>query len=149
MKSKIILITLAAVALLYSCNTPEKPTPSEQPTKAWTPAMDEPSELALIMRAIHDEARERKGHLEAGELDHHKTDTLFNMVTATPTKEHMKGAGFEGFANAFIQNYAPIDAATTVEAQIEAHNNLITSCIACHHQFCDGPISRIEKLYIN
>ena len=32
---------------------------------------------------------------------------------------------------------------------VDAHNNLVKSCVACHTNFCQGPISRIELLYIN
>jgi cytochrome c553 len=110
--------------------------------------MDQPSELAQIMRTIYEEGTQRKSMLLEGKLDPAVTESLFKMITATPTKPHMKGEGFEPYAQSFIRIYDDIHQASTVEEQIEAHNNMVTTCIACHKQFCDGPISKIESLYI-
>ena len=71
------------------------------------------------------------------------------MITAQPTEPHMVGPAFEPHAQGFIYSYSEIASATSVPAQIEAHNNLVKSCVACHMNFCQGPISRIEKLYIH
>ncbi|MEY2962980.1 MAG: hypothetical protein RL754_241 [Bacteroidota bacterium] len=150
MQNRTIYGVLAILAIsigIVACNT-VKEEPNQPKKKAWTPEIDQPSELAQIMRSIHDEAKLRKSVLEQGQLDTNITDNLFRMITAKPTKPHMKGEGFEPYAKAFIGSYNTIASATEVGVQIEAHNNMVTSCIACHKQFCDGPISRIEKLYI-
>ena len=137
-------IILGLIALA-SCSGPEK---ESTPKQNWTPELDQPSELAQIMRDMHEEAKNRKISLEQGQLDPTLSETLFDMITAHPTKPHMKGEGYEPYAKSFIGTYNQIHTAKEVSVQIEAHNNMVDACIACHSQFCDGPISRIEKLYV-
>ena len=131
--------------LIFSCQQ-EPIAPKKK--QGWKPELDQPSELALIMRDMNTEALKRKAKLEHGELDPTLSETLFDMLTSHPTKPHMKGEGFEPYAKSFIGIYNQIQSAEDVSTQIKAHNNMVNACIACHTQFCDGPISRIEKLYI-
>ena len=111
--------------------------------------MDEPSELAQIMRDLHEEGLQRKASLEKGELFSGSIENLLKMVAATPTEPHMKEPAFVPHAMAFNASYGAVQSASTVAEQIEAHNNLVKSCVACHNNFCQGPISRIELLQIN
>lgn len=131
--------------LIFSCQQ-EPAAPKKK--QGWKPELDQPSELALIMRDMNTEALNRKAKLEKGELDPTLSETLFDMLTAHPTKPHMKGEGFEPYAKSFIGIYNQIQSAEDVSTQIKAHNNMVDACVACHTQFCDGPISRIEKLYV-
>lgn len=143
---KILTISfILGLITLVSCGGPEQ---EPAPKKTWTPELDQPSELAQIMRDMHEEATNRKNSLEKGQLDPTISETLFSMITAQPTKPHMKGEGFEPYAKSFIGIYINIHGAEEVGVQIQAHNNMVDACIACHTQFCDGPISRIEKLYV-
>ena len=143
---KILTISfILGLITLVSCGGPEQET---APKQTWTPELDQPSELAQIMRDMHEEATNRKNSLEQGQLDPTLSETLFSMITAHPTKPHMKGEGFEPYAKSFIGIYNQIHSAEEINVQIQAHNNMVDACIACHTQFCDGPISRIEKLYV-
>ena len=143
---KILTISfILGLITLVSCGGPEQET---APKQTWTPELDQPSELAQIMRDMHAEATNRKHSLAQGQLDPTLSETLFSMITAHPTKPHMKGEGFEPYAKSFIGIYNQIHGAEEIGVQIQAHNNMVDACIACHTQFCDGPISRIEKLYV-
>ncbi|MGB0508804.1 MAG: hypothetical protein ACPG3S_04565 [Schleiferiaceae bacterium] len=144
MKSKIFV--LLGIGLFVACSTPEKQGNTK--SKGWQPEMDQPSELASIMRVLHDEATERKGILEKGEMAVANSQLIFKMITAKPTEPHMVGPAFEPHAQAFIASYGQLNTAENVQGQIEAHNNLVKSCVACHMNFCQGPIPRIEKLYV-
>ena len=148
MLNKIFFLAVAVSVSLYSCDTTEQPS-STGKESTWSPKMDEPSELAQIMRDLHEEGLQRKASLEKGELFSGSVDNLLKMIAATPTEPHMKGPAFEPHALAFNASYAAIQSASTVNQQIDAHNNLVKSCVACHTNFCQGPISRIELLYIN
>ena len=145
MRKILTLAFILGLVSLVSCGGPEQ---EPAPKKTWTPELDQPSELAQIMRDMHEEATNRKNSLEKGQLDPTISETLFSMITAQPTKPHMKGEGFEPYAKSFIGIYNQIHGAEEVGVQIQAHNNMVDACIACHTQFCDGPISRIEKLYV-
>lgn len=144
MKNRIVAL-LATGLLIIACSSP-----AEEPKKnsAWKPKMDQPSELASIMRELHDEAKQRKSTLEKGELAEANSQLIFKMITAEPTEPHMVGPAFEPHAQAFIASYGQLNTATNIASQIDAHNNLVKSCVACHMNFCQGPIPRIEKLYI-
>ena len=146
MKSKLIILSLL-LSMIYAC-TPTQDSP-DVVAPVWSPKVDQPSELAVIMRAIHQEGIERKASLEKGMLSTANSSLIFNMITAQPTEPHMVGPAFEPHAQGFIHSYSEIASANSVPAQIEAHNNLVKSCVACHMNFCQGPISRIEKLYIH
>jgi hypothetical protein len=143
-KSKILV--LLGIGLFVACSTPENQGATK--SKGWQPEMDQPSELASIMRVLHDEATERKGILETGEMAVANSQLIFKMITAKPTEPHMVGPAFEPHAQAFIASYGQLNTAEDVQVQIEAHNNLVKSCVACHMNFCQGPIPRIEKLYV-
>ena len=146
MKSKLVILSLL-LSMMYAC-TPTQDSP-DVVAPVWSPEVDQPSELAVIMRAIHQEGIERKASLEKGMLSTANSSLIFDMITAQPTEPHMVGPAFEPHAQGFIYSYSEIASATSVPAQIEAHNNLVKSCVACHMNFCQGPISRIEKLYIH
>jgi len=145
MRKTLTLFFILGLITLVSCGGPEQ---ESAPKQTWTPELDQPSELAQIMRDMHEEATNRKNSLEQGQLDPTLSETLFSMITAHPTKPHMKGEGFEPYAKSFIGIYNQIHSAEEIDVQIQAHNNMVDACIACHTQFCDGPISRIEKLYV-
>lgn len=147
MKNKALLI-LGVILLVASCSSEAEDNGVMKKKSSWKPEMDQPSELASIMRAMNTEALERKASLEAGELGEASSDLIFNLITAIPTEPHMKGPAFEPHAKSFIKSYEVIGAAKNVADQIDAHNNLVKSCVACHMNFCQGPIPRIEKLYI-
>ena len=145
MRKILTLLFILGLVILASCGESEQ---EMTPKQNWTPKLDQPSELAQIMRDIQEEATNRKNSLEQGQLDPTLSETLFSMITAQPTKPHMKGEGFEPYAKSFIGIYNQIHGAEEVGVQIQAHNNMVDACIACHTQFCEGPISRIEKLYV-
>ena len=145
MRKILTLSFILGLITIVSCGGPEQ---ESAPKQTWTPELDQPSELAQIMRDMHEEATNRKNSLEQGQLDPTLSETLFSMITAHPTKPHMKGEGFEPYAKSFIGIYNQIHSAEEIDVQIQAHNNMVDACIACHTQFCDGPISRIEKLYV-
>lgn len=149
MKSKTFLLLIAFALVLHACGGAEEQAEETQTQEVWQPEMDQPSELAQIMRDIHDEAKTRKAALAAGEMDATEATNILRMLSATPTEPHMVGAGFQPNAEVFIRNYEALHATTSsVADRIKAHNNLVDACIACHNQFCSGPIPRITKLYI-
>lgn len=147
MKSK-LLVALSLSLFVIACSSPKEQEKSSQ-KNAWKPEMDQPSELATIMRTLHDEAKNRKRVLEQNEMaTSFENELIFDLITASPTEPHMVGPAFEPHAQAFIASYGQLNTATSAAEQIEAHNNLVKSCVACHMSFCQGPIPRIEKLYV-
>ena len=99
MRKILTLSFILGLVILASCGEPEQ---EMTPKQNWTPKLDQPSELAQIMRDMQEEATNRKNSLEQGQLDPTLSETLFSMITAQPTKPHMKGEGFEPYAKSFI-----------------------------------------------
>jgi len=82
MRKILTLSFILGLITLVSCGGPKQ---ESAPKKTWTPELDQPSELAQIMRDMHDEATNRKHSLEQGQLDPTLSETLFSMITAHPT----------------------------------------------------------------
>ena len=142
--NKLLAITLAI--FVGACSSVES---GKKTNSTWEPIIDQPSELASIMRSLNQEAKLRKQNLEKGELSEVNSKLIFKMITAKPTEPHMVGAAFAPNTEAFIASYRQLSNAKDIDAQIDAHNNLVKSCITCHMNFCQGPIPLIEKLYVN
>ena len=79
MLNKIFFLTVAVSLSLYSCDTTEE-TSSTAKKSTWSPKMDEPSELAQIMRDLHEEGLQRKASLEKGELFSGSVDNLLLLL---------------------------------------------------------------------
>lgn len=111
--------------------------------------MAEFSELALLMKEIHEDAKKWKTELEAGQRPTDSLKIYEEMVTSTPTKAEVKGPVFEGFAYMYQARLDSLFHAGELDMAKDAYNNLISSCVDCHGEYCPGPIPTIEKLYIS
>ena len=141
-----LLVFILVALFAWACSSVES---KKETNSTWEPIMDQPSELASIMRSLDQEAMLRKQKLENGELSEANSKLIFKMIIAKPTEPHMVGPAFAPHTEAFIASYHQLSNAKDIDTQIDAHNNLVKSCIACHMNFCQGPIPRIEKLYVN
>ena len=141
-----LLVFILEALFAWACSSVES---KKETNSTWEPIMDQPSELASIMRSLDQEAMLRKQKLENGELSEANSKLIFKMIIAEPTEPHMVGPAFAPHTEAFIASYRQLSNAKDIDTQIDAHNNLVKSCIACHMNFCQGPIPRIEKLYVN
>tara|TARA_B100000900_G_scaffold407379_1_gene419988 strand:+ start:57 stop:497 length:441 start_codon:yes stop_codon:yes gene_type:complete len=141
-----IFVLLGLGLFVAACSDSNKGDSTK--SQGWQPQINQPSELASIMRVLHNEATERKATLEDGYMAVVNSKLIFKMINAKPTEPHMIGQAFEPSAQAFMASYGQLSATDDVQGQIKAHNNLVKSCVACHMNFCQGPIPRIEKLYV-
>ena len=102
------------------------------------------SELALLMREIHENAKLLKLLLQNGDdLKPYGSDFDF-ILEAQPTRPAVQGPEFESFARYYIKMNEDVYS----EPSIENYNSLVESCVACHQEFCPGPIKTIKKLHI-
>lgn len=104
------------------------------------------SELALLMRRIHEDSKQMRALIENNEpLAGQFPDYLNNLTTATPTDNGVKGELFDAMAGSFLFNMEEIY--NFEEADPKGQFNLVVqSCIDCHKKFCPGPIKTIKKL---
>jgi hypothetical protein len=142
---KRLAILLLVLLVVYACaeNQVDK-AESQKEMK-----MAEFSELALLMKEIHEDAKKWKAELEAGERPTDSLKIYEKIVTSTPTKAEVKGPVFEGFASMYQARLDSLFYAGELDMAKDAYNNLISSCVDCHGEYCPGPIPTIEKLYIS
>lgn len=102
------------------------------------------SELALLMRFVHDQAKLLKGDLVKGQdLPDYNNDIEF-ITTANPTRPSVQGPEFESFARYYIEKNKNV----FEEPGKQSYNDMVESCVACHNEFCPGPVRTIKKLII-
>ncbi len=139
MKSiKFVFAVLALMAIAGACT---------KGSKSSAPEMYEDSELAKLMRTMHDEQLAVKEAILNGETPESYPASYSHMTTSEPTENMEIGEAFKAYAvlhKASMDNLASSDSANLVEN----HNLVIQSCVNCHQDHCTGPIEKIEKLYI-
>jgi len=102
------------------------------------------SELALLMRFVHDQAKLLKGDVvKQRSLPDYNKEIEF-ITSANPTRPSVQGPEFESFARYYIEKNKSV----FEEPGKESYNNMIESCVACHNEFCPGPVRTIKKLTI-
>ena len=102
------------------------------------------SELALLMRFVHDQAKILKGDLVKGQGLSDYNDRIEFITAATPTRPSVQGPEFESFARYYIEKNKNV----FEEPGKATFNDMVESCVACHNEFCPGPVRTIKKLTI-
>lgn len=107
----------------------------------------ERTELALLMRKMHDELAKVKDSLEAGYTVNTNFSEEFERIKyAHATEPEKIDEVYQHMADAFIDNYAAFE--ISKGNQKEAFNIMLDNCMVCHQQKCPGPIKAIKKLKI-
>ena len=141
---KFIVLSLLLLTV-WACSEGEKEAATEEKQEV---KMAEFSELALLMKKIHLDAKDWKASLESGEMIEDSIAIYKLLVESTPTKAEVKGPVFEGFAASYQANLDAFLAAEDIDLAKSAYNNLVSTCVTCHQSYCPGPIPTIEKLYL-
>ena len=148
MKKTIFLFTfLSTVVIFNACKNEkqvEKVETSSNPTSL-NPNGD--SELAILMRTMHDFSKQAKSALENGSAIPSYPAQLKNMNQAKATDGMIDNpAVFQGFSSHYLSVLDSIYL-DGVSQKIQ-YNKMVTACITCHNEYCQGPIPAIKKLYI-
>ncbi len=141
---KKIGILLLIVALVYACATEQ--APKEVPAMAMK--MTKPSELALLMKEIHKDAKGWRTDLLSGMLHKERVEIYNKLASSKPTKANVEGPAFLAFSANYQKALDGFTDAQSLDLAKGAYNNLVTACVQCHQSYCTGPIPTIEKLYI-
>lgn len=102
------------------------------------------SELALLMRAMYDEAIENKKLIKEGKSPHINLDHQA-IFTAEPTNpKQVNNDSYPAFAKMYLNFINELEAGSK---DIETmYQSMVESCRQCHLSLCPGPIVRINKL---
>jgi hypothetical protein len=105
------------------------------------------SELAILMRKMHDDGMEMKKQIINGG----NPENVFykpGILTADPTDSAQVGTMEY---NTFAQSYLSISnefGNMDQEGQKKKFNQIVTTCLTCHQEVCPGPMVKIKKLMI-
>lgn len=144
MKTSAILVFVGI--LVWACANSEVEATKEV-TKTEV-KMAEWSELALLMRDIHEDAKAWRQAIDDGTFEQDSVAIYKLLVESTPTDEKVKGPVYESFAQHYQMALDSLMGAKNINLVKEKYNNLVTSCITCHQTYCTGPIKTIKKLYL-
>lgn len=136
MKTKLIFSLFFISILIFACSNSNK--------KPLNPNGD--SELALLMRAMHENGMEMKAQLEKGEIP--KVNVDYSKIKTAKETPGMKPANvpYDTFADIYIHSMKKLEKCTNVEEAKVHFQNMQTNCLNCHQQMCPGPIVKINKL---
>jgi len=138
----IILFTLLALA----CNK-EKKTVEKKPEKKFE--MYQLSEMAMVMEQMYVENQRLKNHIIANDSVG-QYPTFFDKInTSKTTAPDQFDDFFKQQSALFIDIQKDIYIQKDQTSQKKAFNKMVDACIQCHDVKCQGPIDRIQKLYIN
>ena len=141
---KIIAFSLLLLALISSCSEEDK-APSSIEAKIEQPTNPNDSELALLMRAMFDEAQQIK-HQVANDKPVSFKVNHENILTAHATEpEKASSDEFKAFANGYLESVKNMQSASPTE-MVSLYDNMVENCMSCHRAICPGPLTRIKKL---
>ncbi len=131
--------------LMVACAAEPEEMETAQPEVPLNPNGD--SELALLMRAMYDDAMLVKEQVEAGETPTISVNPQ-PILTATPSDpESTASPQYKSFARAYIHSVNQLGGATE---DVEAlYTGMVNTCMSCHTAVCPGPRVRIKKLYLD
>lgn len=145
MKTLKVVFILAAV--VWACaNTDSANRDAEIATKL----NDEKwSELAMLMRQMHTDAKTWRDSLLNGKMIDETAGIYEALISSTPTDSSVSGPVFNGFALNYQLQLDSLLHAQDANLSKVAYNNLVTACITCHQEYCPGPVKTIRKLYFS
>lgn len=155
----LVLASLCFIILVGACSGSDEPeqATSDEVVDLLTLAREEGSvtingvertELALLMRKMHDEMEKVKDSLEQGyAVTARYTEAFTRIKEAHPTEPEKIDAAYQGMADAFIQQYKQFE--NSEGDQVKAFNLMLDNCLACHQHKCPGPVKAIKKLRIS
>lgn len=142
---KVFMILLLIFTIAVSCS--EEPQQVESPQlikkKIINPNGD--SELALLMRAMFDEAELIKQQVAEGRRV--KTKLNYEEILTAHATEPEKAASpkYKAFAEAYLQTMESLKTAGPDQV-ISIYDEMVAQCMSCHQAMCPGPMVKIKKL---
>jgi len=143
-RTTFILFLLALALYALSCSANAANDEAHAAKASLNPNGD--SELALLMRAMFDDAEQMKAAIARGEqpkpsIDHAK------LLTASATEpEKAASQEYHSWAQAYLQMVEALQNGETALAP-QLYQNMVDNCMGCHTALCPGPKVRIKKLY--
>lgn len=142
MKNIPAFVCVAVCLGIFGCGSEES---KPQGTKIFNPNGD--SELALLMREMHDDGMLTKQQILNGETPEVKCDykTMYSIEATEPEKA--ASTEYQIFGKAYEASVAALLAADE-EHRPTAYQTMVGACMNCHQAMCPGPMVKIKKMYL-
>ena len=143
-----ILLVVSGMFLTSGCGEDKKACAEAPKLMKSTVNPNGDSELALLMRALFDDAMKIKKAMQAGgevlspEVDYEE------ILTADATEpEKAASQEYQSMGKAYISLMKNFESAHDTSAHIQ-FNGVVDACMGCHRALCPGPMVKIRKLYL-
>lgn len=131
------------IILFIACNKVNNQTRKE------ASIMYEPKPLANLMLRMHGDALAWKGAIELGEFSSEFPIDYHGIYTVEATDSKVRTDVFAEKADSYLQSVEALCLVSNPTQHLEKFNLMIVSCVECHEIFCQGPIDKIKKLYLD
>lgn len=140
------LYILLLTPFMFFCSTEHEEESCVKPKKEKS-VMYTPSELALLMKDMYKVNTAWKEEIEKGNVPTQYPESHKGILTAKSSNERAGSDFYNAMAKAYLNNVESViqSDSSNVKAKF---NGMINTCVSCHEQICQGPISRIKNLYI-
>lgn len=140
---KKIVVTLSIlVFILVACNKKGSNKAKEESI------MYEATPLANLMLRMHGDALAWKGAIETDVFESKFSTDYYGIHTVEATDPKVRNEVFTEKADKYLDCVKDLTDTKKQKKQVKKFNLMIASCVDCHSIFCQGPIDKIEKLYI-
>lgn len=148
---RIFLALIAIVVFAAACSSGESSestadTTAKCKTKSLNPNGD--SELAILMREMANWTDSCKvAIMENRSVMPAKPAGLSTLHTAKRTDETIDASLFNSMATLYEGQIKAFEGAAVAD-RAEYFNAMVSGCVGCHQNFCQGPLTRINKMII-
>jgi cytochrome c556 len=143
MKNKLYILLL--IPFLFFCTQKEEASCVKHEQEK--SVMYIPSELALLMKDMYKVNEKWKAEIEKGNIPKDFPIEHKKILTAKSSNARAESDFYKSMALVYLNNVEWVTQADTSNVKTK-FNGMINTCISCHEQICQGPISRIKKLFI-
>lgn len=110
--------------------------------------MYESTPLALLMLDMHATSEDWKEMIKADSFNVEIPQDFYGIYTVEATDSNVRTEVFMSQADVYLKSVKELVETKKQKKQVKKFNTSIDACIACHQVFCQGPIDKIKKLYI-
>lgn len=139
---KTVIFFFGFLVVVFAC------TKKEEQKIVATKYPNDDAPLALLMRDMFRDMEEIKEAVEKGEAIKSYLVKHQEILKARPTNPDVKTVTFELMGNAYLESLSLVENSQQEEL-ISNYKMLVETCLACHQNYCPGPIKRIHLLNLN
>jgi hypothetical protein len=106
------------------------------------------SELALLMRDLHEDGMRTKQQILDGQTPEIKVK-YHELNTATATEpEKAASQAYKSFAAYYEATVKSLQESNEAN-RAESYQTMVDACMSCHQELCPGPMRKIKRLYLS